>query len=246
MRARMSQAALSWLWDTLPRIAGYVFLLLLLAGIPLSQLLRQRIDRWLDARFAERMEQWRRTEEQHRRHLQTSVDRELDRVLRRQRRESDAVAEAWDRFYEAYWRARSTVSRIQQPRDFSRMSDAQQEDFIGRTRLSQWQKDEMLLLDDPEDRSRYYWRARQFALHARSEDARIAALDYVERRSLFIDAELRKLCMEINALISAALLEHETNIDTPRGRQQFKMIDRLTERGEPLMLALESRVQELL
>ncbi len=237
---------IAFVLDDLPRLAGYLFIALLLLGVPMFQLLRQHVDRWLEGRFEGRLQAMREADEQQRRHTQITLDRELDRVLRMQRRTSDVAAQSWDRVYDAYWRARGTVSRLHAQHEFSRMGLVQQDDFIRRSRLAGWQKDELLLLGSANERSAYYRRARRLLSHQRAEDARLHALSFIERNAIHVPDELKNLFLELNALIAAALLEEETNIDARPESQEHRMAERLASRGEALMAHLESRLHDLL
>ncbi|PIM52120.1 hypothetical protein CS062_16335 [Roseateles chitinivorans] len=147
------------------------------------------------------------------RHLQSEIDRALDRSRLLHNKEFEVLGGAWSRLYDAYWWARRATSLLQLRPSFQGMSAAHAEAFIGDLELPTWAKDELRALDDYRERNT---RLREFSErfdYNKGNNLRLRCVRYVEKRSVYIRPEIRTDILALLRIVGEALIELQLRID---------------------------------
>jgi hypothetical protein len=142
--------------------------------------------KWLDSRFAERLEnaklEGQKQIEAVRFTGQTQLETlklvnagSLDRAVKLNQREFEAVPDIWMKVTEAHSAVNGLIAVFQQSPDFSHMTEPQFEEFLADCRLAEWQKDEMRTRNGW-DRSSYYADAARW-LRLRDATEAVTALN---------------------------------------------------------------------
>ncbi len=171
--------------------------------------------------------------------LRFKVSALLDRATKLHQREFEVLPEAWAKLNEAHWKARALVSALKEQPNLDGMSGPQREEFIAKSRLTEWQKTEVREATDPTVKFNELnsWHLLSDAKKACSDSSR-----YLGVQGIFIEHELRKKLDRLNELIWSSLIEDETN-------KQFDTRDRanadvLRIEGEKLREGLESEIHQ--
>ena len=78
--------------------------------------LKELLSDWIDRRFKKKLQEADHAFQEKVRHVQSQIDRELDRARKLQDREFEALTEGWAIVHEAYWRARDATRAGAGPR----------------------------------------------------------------------------------------------------------------------------------
>jgi hypothetical protein len=151
--------------------------------------------------------------------------------------EFEVLPEAWAKLSDAFWKASALVAPFKEIPDLNKMSDPQREEFIAKSRLKEWQKDEVRNANDAS--AKYNEMNAWYNLG----DAKTACTDssrYLGVQGIFVEPEVRKKMDRLNQLIWNALIEDESN-------KQFDMRERvqasaLRNEGAPLRDDLETAI----
>jgi len=201
------------------------------------QIFKRLGEKWLDARFNERLQNLRHEQAQEIEQLRFKVSTLLDRATKLHQREFEVLPEAWAKLSDAYWKAGALVAPFKEMPDLNRMGELQQDEFIAKSRLLSWQKAEVR---DAKDKTAKY--NEMDSLHVLG-DAKTACRDssrYLGVQGIFVEPELRKKMERLNQLLWSALIEDESN-------KQFDMRERdqartLRDEGTQLRNELEAAI----
>jgi hypothetical protein len=172
------------------------------------QLFKRYGEKWLDARFDERLQNLRHAQAQEIEGLRFKVSTLLDRATKLHQREFEVLPEAWAKLSDAYWKASALVAPFKEVPDLNRMSEPQREEFIAKSRLKEWQKTEVR--NAPDVSAKYNEMNAWYILG----DAKTACTDssrYLGVQGIFVEPELRKKMDRLNQLIWSSLIEDESN-----------------------------------
>lgn len=103
-------------------------------------LFRHLGQRWIEAKFAERLEAFKHEQAKELQRLKVEVESLLSGALKIQDREFTVLPEAWHKLNEAYSLTAWVVSPIQQYPDVSRMADDELEEFLATSELLETQR----------------------------------------------------------------------------------------------------------
>lgn len=217
------------------------------AGGGLSYIVFQTFKRlgakWLDARFEERLQALKHTQQKELEQLRYKISALLDRTVKLHQREFDVLPEAWSKLNDAYWRVRSLVSPVQSYPDVGKMPVAQQEQFIADCKLEEWQKVE---LRQAVDKTKYYQTEIFWARLAEAkEDLRIA-YEYHIKNGIFIREDLRQKFSTVHDLLWHALTEHETNRRYDMIPRKSEEVSKLNSTSDDFMKILEREIHQRL
>lgn len=210
--------------------------------------LQEWIAKKLDQRFAKQMQAADHAFQEKVRHVQSAIDRELDRARKLQDREFEALTEGWGIVHEAYWRARDATGHGYQIHDLQTMGDQQRDEFIDNLSFPKWQKQALRDIEDMADKQKAYLKAWRWSQYAEASARRQNLLMFADRKGIFIQPEIKARFDQLHTMISDALLEFELrirDIDAPVNPFcEFVRSDRLRDAGKPLYDELEGMVRE--
>jgi hypothetical protein len=169
-------------------------------------LFKQFSEKWLTAKFNERLEAYKHQQQKELEELRFKISGLLDRTVKLHQREFEVLPETWAKLVIAHANVQGLVSAFQEYPDVNRMSSKQLEEFIENSPLRPWQKDE---LRNASDKTEYYVDARNWV---RTWDVREICRDYFvyeKKNSIFIRTEIKDAFKTVSDLMNAALVEHE-------------------------------------
>ena len=229
--------------DSFLKLVGAV----VVAGGSLSlliyQIFKHLAAKWLDSRFDERLQALKHEHGKQLEQLRFKISALLDRAAKLHQREFEVLPESWSKLNDAYGNARLFVAALQSYPDIDNMTVPQQEEFIAKCRLFDWEKNQ---LKTAQDKNKFYqkhiFRHNQNDSQAKASDAYTFTL----KNGIFIDDQIRAKFAVIHDLIWNALLEHQFNEEDGIRPRQREKINELNQRGEELMKELERVVHERL
>lgn len=200
-------------------------------------------ERWMAARFDEKLAAYRHEQQKELEQLRFKISSLLDRTTKLHQREFEVLPEAWAKLVDAHGATLALTSPIQSYPDLDRMTPEHLAEFLEKSPLASWERNELSQANKKTDyfREHIFWhRLNEARGYCRESHA------YLRRHGIFVHAEIKEKFSILDDLIWNALGEHEIN-------QQMKLIPRITDRGdalrskgEALLKDLETIVQERL
>ena len=198
-------------------------------------------EKWLNAKFEERLAAYRRELQNKLDHLKFSVDVRIDRATKLHHREFETLSESWARLTNANGIIVSVTSRFQSAPDLNNMRSDQLEDFISHSALADWEQQAVRDAKDKTSEYRKWFEPHKIAEARRANDK---FHRYFRKNGVFIREPLKRQFEALHELMRAALSEHEMNFrDLTR---EFKSINHLASDGETMVKALEAETQKVL
>ena len=209
----------SKIWQVLQSVGGLVGAAVVTAGVSYSLWLphlKGFIAGWMDRRFKMQMQDADHAFQEKVRHVQSAIDRELDRARKLQDREFEALSKAWEILHEAFWRTREATNRGYQVVDLAAMQEDQLEEFVANLEFPAWRKKQIREMihggAGAEAIQKCYvkgWRTKQ---HAACQKWRLKFVKYIDRQGIFMQPAAKDRFNKLQQLISDALLEFELRI----------------------------------
>jgi hypothetical protein len=154
-------------------------------------------EKWLNAKFEERLAAFRHEQQKELEQLKGQVNAQIDRTTKLHQREFDALAEAWRRLSVAHGIVRSVVSRSQSTPDVGRMGAEQLEDFLVHSKLAEWQR--QAVRDASDKTVEYRKQAEPFKI-ARAQKASKKFFVYFKSNGIFIREPIRKRFEQLDGM----------------------------------------------
>lgn len=241
---RVSEGTLAG--DVLAKLGGYAALVIIVFTAA-WQAFKHLTSKWLENRFAEKLKKLEQRHDVMLRHLQSVIDRELDRARKLHAEEFDTLAEGWATLHDAYWRTRDATGRGRRVYQFEAMSPGQAEHFIESSELEEWQKQEIRAIEDATDRTAYYRKAMDWLTLSKCKQSRQKLVMFIDRKAIFMLPEVRALFDGLEVMIRDAFIEYETRMALPDdARRDFTRHEVLASAGESIYRDLETRIRERL
>jgi hypothetical protein len=173
-------------------------------------------DKWLTTKFNERLESYKHEQQRQLEQLKFSINTLFDRTVKLHQYEFDVLPELWAKLNEAFGYVSSFVSPMQSYPDLDRMSPAHLEDFLAKSELAEFQKDE---LRTGNEKTRRHMKVRFWY------DLQEAQQKYGEfnsafvAKSIFLQQDLKDQMKELRDMMYDALFERKFEEQYPDPRQ---------------------------
>ena len=105
-------------------------------------------EKWLNAKFEERLAEYRHAQQKEIEQLRFKINALMDRTTKLHQHEFDVLPEAWSRLNEAFAHTTALVSPLQSYPDLNRMRDDHLNEFLKKTTLEEWEKTELMAETD--------------------------------------------------------------------------------------------------
>jgi hypothetical protein len=195
--------------------------------------------KWIEIKFAERLEQLRYTQALELQRLRVEIDSLLSGAIKLQDKEFQTLPEAWVKLDEAYGHVSRFTSRMQEYPDLDRLSNLEMEEFLAGTKFTDTQKDE--IRHDRRKTTRY----QELIFRYRLSDVRQAIADlhnYVERNSIFMPPDLKEHFEKAANDLWSAMVSKETGHNVQDWKLQNEGWDTVKEEVEPLRKTIQEAI----
>lgn len=195
--------------------------------------------KWIENKFAERLEQLRHTQALELQRLRVEIDSLLSGAIKLQDKEFQTLPEAWVKLDEAFGQVSSLTSPFQQYPDLDRLNSAQLEEFLSGTKFTNTQKDE--IRNEMRKTNKY----QELMFRYRLSDVRKSISDfhnYVERNSIFMAPDLKKHFEKAANDLWSAMVSKEVGHDAQDWKMQNEGWNTVKKEVEPLRKAIEEAI----
>lgn len=202
--------------------------------------------KWLDTRFAERLQNLKARQDETIRHVQSSIDREIHRAKKLYDNEFTALTDCWRLLREAYDVSAASIGSFTP--QVGRINDEELERHLSKRGMKEWQRNELKVLTGETRQDEYYkwseWQ-RYLVCHKAWADYR----SKVDANSIFFPEGFTEKFRRLDELIIASNVEFEHRIQEYKVPQygerydRFEQTKKLRGEGGGLMKELEGLVR---
>lgn len=197
-------------------------------------------EKWLAARFNERLEDYRHKQQRQLEELRFKINALMDRTTKLHQREFDVLPEAWSRLVMAHGHVQAVTTGLQQYPDLDRMTSAELVEFLEKTPLESWKKEEIKAATKKSDR---YIRAINFHKAWEARNTYRDYYTYFQKNSIFIRREIKSRFDAISELTHGALVEHEIGLQHGNDFRNWETREKFSKESGNLLASLEAEVQ---
>ncbi len=162
--------------------------------------------KWLDQHFNKRLEEMKHEQQIELERLKHEINSLFSRVSKIHEKEFEVLPQAWNLLQQAHGAVFGVASPLKQYPEFSKMSEQQFEEFVGASRLAEYQKTE---LRASTDRLKYYQQKIIWVDLGEARKAQIALNNYLAVNSIFMTEELRQQFKKINQALDSVIIGQE-------------------------------------
>ncbi len=201
-------------------------------------------DRWLTAKFDERLEDYKHAQQKELETLRFKINTLFDRTTKLHQHEFEVLPEIWALLTESYSQTAHFTSPFQQYPDLNRMTEAHLAEFLQKSPLQDWQKGELLKQGD---KTREYM--KQIFWHdlnrVRKTYAEFQA--YLVKNGIFIQPDLKARLKILSDMLFDAIYEKQFEEENPVPRAgRFEKGDRFRKDGPAILSSVENEIYERL
>jgi hypothetical protein len=199
-------------------------------------------DRWLEQRFATRLEQFKHEKAQEIERLRHQITSVFSRISKIHDKEFEVLPAAFLKHHHAYGKCFRLGSALQQYPALNQMGASLFAEFVANCSLPEFRKKELLKATDRED----YYNRWIFGVHfGEAQSAYDDFHNFLVMNRIFMTDDLRQQFAAIAKLISSVLIALEIDRQTPGSGLHSKVRKDLAE-IEPLLEPLEMVIQKRL
>lgn len=205
--------------------------------------------KWLESKFAERMQNLKSEQDRAIRLVQSTIDREIHRAKKLYDNEFTALSDAWRMLSEAYHLSASTVGSM--TANVALMNNEELERHLAKREMEEWKRNELKAMTGEARQDEYFkWSEWQKAVECdrRWRECQIQ----IGSTSIFFPAGFTEKFRSINEMICASNVEFEERIRSHNMPQYGEAFDRfestkkLRKDGKVKMDELEGMVRDRL
>lgn len=195
--------------------------------------------KWIENKFAERLEQVRHQQAQELQRLRIEIDSLLSGAIKLQEREFDVLPKAWARLDEAHKRVAWIASPYQEYIDLSRMSMMELDEYLSTTEFTGTQKSTIRSSTErnKDYQNIYFW--------YRLADVKRAVNDlhmFVARNGILFPTELKEKFTKASELLYSALISIEVGHEAEDRKMSREAWSIVQKELEPLYKVIEAEV----
>lgn len=213
------------------------------AGLVTFGLFRWLGQKWMEDRFAKRLEAYKHKQNLELEHFKQEVNALFRRITKIHDKEFEVLPIAWQKLMDAFGNVSAIVSIYQEYPDLNRMSAPHFQEFLEGSKLSQSHREEIL---EARDKNTVYQRIIYWYRFNDANKFVAEFHNYLLYNKIFLSSDLFLKFSEIDRLLSSALLDSRLATESEDSKMQSKAYKDIKEQAEPIMMEIERLVQERL
>ncbi len=194
---------------------------------------------WIEAKFAERLEQLRHDQALELQRLRVEIDSMLSGALKIQEKEFQTLPEVWTLLDKAFGQLSSLVSPFQEYPDLDRYTAPEVEEFLTGTKLSNSQRDQ---IRHTQQKTKTF---QELIFYYRLNDVQKAISEfhnYVARNSMFLPPEIKANLEETSNKLWDAMTSKKIGHEAKDWKIQDEGWKKIKEEVEPMKKKIEEQI----
>jgi hypothetical protein len=201
-------------------------------------------EKWLTQKFNERLESYKHEQQKALEKLRLQISSTLDRTTKLHQLEFETLGKLWTLAAAAFGEVHRFTHPLQTTPDLDKMNEVELSEFLAKSSLADWQKEELKEGNDKADR---YAKMSFWTEANRVNKVYYDFNNYLIGNGIFIPMELKTKFMDLKNMTHEAMFERTFEEEHPNYRpDRFEKGRQLREEGSKLMEELEGLVHSRL
>lgn len=199
--------------------------------------------KWLDHKFSQRIEEFKRFQNQEYEKYRFEINKLFNRVNKIHEKEFDVIPSAWQKLQLAHGSVAEITSPLQSYPDLNRMNNNELQDFLKKSKLYDYQKVE---LNQQKDKNEYY-RKKIFWINYNEVAKYVMDFhNYILLNKIFFEKDMFDLFSDIDRKLSHSHLISADLIEEGRSRELWEDLRKSSKDLQPSIDNLELMIQKRL
>jgi len=196
--------------------------------------------KWIEGKFAERLETYRNELKKELEHTRYEINALFNRVTKIHEKEFEVLPEAWYKMQDALGRISHFTSLFQQYPDLNQMSQTALEEFLEKSRLHKFEKQELLQARDKVS----YYEDKIFWHELRDvEKAFWDFHNYIIKNKIFLSPDLQEQFTKIDDVMWSSIVERKVGHEANDREMWDKAYKKIRDEVNPIRDVIEKLVQ---
>lgn len=196
--------------------------------------------KWIDSRFAERLETTKLELNKELEETRYRINSLFNRVTKIHEKEFEVLPEAWHKMQNALGRISSFTSLFQQYPDINRMSPQELQEFLAKSIIYEYEKQELLQAGDKLS----YYQDKMFWHELRAvEEAFFDFHNYIVTNQIFLSLDLQEQFTKADDIMLSAIVERKVGHEAGDKQMWYKAYKKIKEEINPIRDTIEKLVQ---
>lgn len=201
-------------------------------------------EKWLTQKFNERLESYKHEQQKSLEKLRLQISSTLDRTSKLHQYEFEALPKLWKLTTIAYGAVSHFVSPLQFLADLNRMTQPALEEFLEKSELAEWEKNEVR---NSKDKTKEYANKAFWVSLNKSYQHYRDFNNYLIESGIFITEEIEKLIQRLRDLMQEALSEAQIEHEHPNPRlDRWEKREALRKEGSTLVQDIKAAIKRRL
>ena len=200
-------------------------------------------EKWIESKFAKSLESHKHDLNEELEKLRLKINIQFSRITKIHEKEFDVLPDAWLKMQDALSHIAEFISLYQEFPDFNKIGGESLDNFLSKTELSEYQKQEM---KQATDKNKYFqnwifWhnykvvREKFFNFHS-----------FIDRNRIFFSSDLQKRFTKIDEIMWSAIVERKVGYQANKHEMWTKAYKQIRDDVEPIKKEIEALVQKRL
>lgn len=196
--------------------------------------------KWIEGKFAERLETFKHDLNKELEQVRYKINTLFSRVTKIHEKEFEVLPEAWYKMQNALGRISSFTSLFQEYPDLNGMSLPALEEFLGKSRLHEFEKQELLQAGDKVSyyQNKIFWHELRVV-----EEAFWDFHNFIIRNKIFLSPDLQEQFTKIDDVMWSAIVERKVGHEANNSEMWVKAYKKIKEEINPIRNVIEKLVQ---
>jgi hypothetical protein len=196
--------------------------------------------KWIDSWFAERLETTKHELDKELEKTRYQINSLFNRVTKIHEKEFEVLPEAWHKMQDALGRTSSFTSLFQQYPDINKMSPSALQEFLAKSILHEFEKQELLQAGDKLS----YYQDKMFWHELRTvEEAFFDFHNYIVRNRIFLSLDLQEQFTKVDDVMWRAIVERKVGQEAGDHQMWASAFKKIKEEINPVRDTIEKLVQ---
>jgi hypothetical protein len=197
-------------------------------------------EKWLTTKFEERLAAYKHQQQKELEELRFKIGGLMDRTTKLYQREFDVLPEAWGKLVMAHGHVRAVTTGLQQYPDIDRMNLEHLSEFIEKSVLENWQKEQ--IKKEPK-KTDYYMNAINWHKAVEAGNTYREFYTYLRKNGIFVREEIRSKFEALADMTHGALVEYEIGLQHQNDFRLWDARRKFAKESDGLLKSLEAAVQ---
>ncbi|CAN5520649.1 hypothetical protein BH10PLA2_BH10PLA2_01060 [soil metagenome] len=233
----------AWIWANIVSAFGLLVTIVLAVILALWALSKYLGDKWITAKFSQQLEAFKHQQQREIEQLKTNLNTALDRKIKLQSREFDAIPVIWNALNEAFTECQKFISLFKNYRTFYGMNDGEIYETLLKDGLDEEQSKKIATAQQPQEA---YQKYRHWVEFGKLMEAIIEVNKAISLNSIYVEDDILDDIKNMVDSLDKASTSYLFLRENQNSNNDLERLDEMRENGQDRMDVLAKVIKKKL